>query len=146
MYYEKQKELGIDVEEAKKERKEKKILNKSFKEDIAAAKQVNFLLLPANNLIEGEEPLPALSCQSFKTSEKHDVKYLKRFLAQKLNTSYEDLDLYCYNHRLNDNRDLAFVFKMLWKNHKLTAMKPEGEANILVMHYCKKGTYRDKDT
>jgi len=89
--------------------------------------------------------MAALSCQSFKTSEKRDIKYIKRFIGHKIDENWEEMDVYCYDHKINDNRDLAYVFKLIWKNHKLTNMKPEEESNILILHYCRKGTFKPNE-
>lgn len=139
------KELGYNIEEAKLERKQKKILNKNLEQEIATATKLDFLLLPSHNLKENESPLSALACQSYKTSEKRDIKYIKRFIAHKLSLNADDIDIYCYDHKQTDARELGYIYKMIWKSHNLTAMKPEEEAKILILHYCTKGTFRAQD-
>ena len=94
LYYEKMESLGIDIEEAKKQRKEHKDTRNATENDSKTGKQINFLLLPSNTLKDGETPLPALTCQSFMTSEKKDIKYIKRFLANKLELQADDIDIY----------------------------------------------------
>ena len=144
LYFEKMESLGINVEETKKQKKDNRTVKNTSEDDSKAGKQINFLLLPSNTLKEDQTPLPALSCQSFMTSEKKDIKYIKRFLASRLELEADDIDIYCYLHKLNDSRELSWVFKMIWITHHLTKMKPEEEINILILHYCKKGAFKEE--
>jgi len=146
LYIAKMKELGKDVEKDKKLKKEQKLMMLKKDQNQTEEKSIDFLLLPCTNLVEDVEPMEALDCQSFKTSEKKDVKYIKRFLAHKLKaSSWEDIDIYWYDHNQTDNRELSWVFNMIWKNHQMTKMKPKEESEILILNYCKKGTYKSKE-
>ena len=93
LYYERMKELGRDVELIKKEKKEKR-KNSNKKDKSIVEKLIMFYLIPAVNLNNGEEPMTNLQNHTFKTSEKKDIKYLKRFLAYRLNDRVEDIDIY----------------------------------------------------
>jgi hypothetical protein len=141
LYIEQMKKLGRNVEE---ETKVKKQVDSNSNE-ANMGKQIDFILLPSINIADKEKALPNLASSKLKTGEKRDIKYIKRYLGFKLKENWEDIEIYWYEHKLNDHRDLKFIYKMHWLNHKLTSMKPEEDREILVLHYVRKGNYLAKE-
>lgn len=138
LYYRRMKDLGRDVEKIKKEKEERRKRNASYVNKNIVEKQIMFYLIPAVNLKRGEYPMKKFGNQTFKTNEKRDIRYLKKFLAFKLDYKMEEIDIYWYNQKLCDSRELYYVYQMHWLNHEITKMKPEEEAQWMILHYCKK--------
>lgn len=83
---------------------------------------------------------------SFETGVDRDVKYVRRYLGWRLGVDWREVEVWCYGQKLSDARDLGYVFRMLWKGHQLTKMKPEEEQEIMVLHFCKKGGFEDEES
>ncbi|CAI2378560.1 unnamed protein product [Moneuplotes crassus] len=143
LYAQKMIKEGKDPEKENMLKREEILRNQEIAKEKENEANKNFLLLPCNNLVDDAAVMKALPSQSYTTSAKRDIKYIKRFLAHKLgDINWEDIEIYCYDQRLSDNRDLSYIFTMIWKQHKMTKLKPEEEQRILVLHYCKKGTFK----
>ena len=79
-----------------------------------------------------------MPCDFYKTSEKNSIQYVKKFVAQHLKFDFKQVEVFCLNTKIQDQRDLFWVNRLLW--HEATLKKLNVENQTFTLHYALKSS------